>query len=252
MYLMAQFLINRGLNKKKYYSFIPAIKLLNVNIKPKGFSYDILKLSSFIVSNLSIFTIILNMKRIKKKVKRKFSLFYLLVQKKKRKSRNFRYKWTGVNYLLRSVMSLTKHSIVLMLKLKHYWRRNKPYYLIMNRIKGHRFSKLVVKSMKHVEPVMLLKFLVFAMNNVEFVQHRWMLKRLMWQFDYGFDTKYLLSGLMLVVFGKINVGGNSRTRTLSYINGIRANSKSWLRGNRYADIVHTTTGCLGISLAYFL
>lgn len=237
-------------NKKR-----PLLKVLKKKIiinKYCGNSKDMLYLSKFILTSLSLFNVVLQLKKIKKKEKKFVALFILLLQKKRRQGYTDEYSWTGVNYLLRGLMTLINNSIILFLKFTYYNIKQKPYFLLMNRLKGCRFSDLVTKSMRHVEPSMLLKFLVYSMNKVEFVQHRWMLKRLMWQFDYGFDTKYLLSGLMLIIFGKINVGGNSRTRTLSYINGVRANSKSWLRGKRYNDIVNTTTGCLGLSLAYFL
>ena len=77
-------------NTTPYYSFLKKIRLIKVDYKFKPMSFCLLSLCSFIVSNVSIFTVALNIKRMKKKVKKNFALFYLLMQKKRRLGKTHR------------------------------------------------------------------------------------------------------------------------------------------------------------------
>jgi hypothetical protein len=73
---------------------------------------------------------------------------------------------------------------------------------------------LFAKSVKWHEPLFILQYVVYIMNETHFLGHSLFLKKVIGTYVSIIIRNELLAGFFFSAVGKVAVGGNARTRTL--------------------------------------
>jgi len=154
------------------------------------------------------------------------------------------------NNLKRFSNFILNQKFFLLLVIKR-WNKKKTIKRLALGLQTNKQSISVYRSFLIRDPIVCISIFVLSLNRVSFFSHRKMIKRLMLLLFINFYKVLTVCGFYFYVIGKISVGGNSRTRSMTLFNGIRSNNCLPIRVINSYDIIHTLTGCLGIKLYYY-